>query len=96
MEIGELTSGAMYMRDPVVPVRLYSCSPLAMLPLPFRLGNRPADNAASACQVQLHNGMHAMHGRGNNGSDAPSSTDMFGLIANFKMMAYFINEPSEL
>jgi len=46
--------------------------------------------------ASLHNGMHAMHDRGNNGSDAPSSTDMFGLIANFKMMAYFINEPSEL
>ncbi len=92
MEIdGEITSGAMYMREPVVPVRLYSCSPLAMLPLPFRLGNKPADNASSACQIQLHNGMHGVHSRDYNGSDVPadvpSSTDMFGLIMLFKMMA---------
>ncbi len=73
---GEITSGAMYMREPVVPVRLYSCSPLAMLPLPFRLGNRPADNAASACQILLYNGVHGTHSRDNNSSDVPSSTDM--------------------
>lgn len=72
-EIGEVTSGAMYMRDPVVPVRLYSCSPLAMLPLPFRLGNRPAGNAASACEILLRNGMHGAHSRDNDGSDVPSS-----------------------
>ena len=72
-EIGEVTSGAMYMRDPVVPVRLYSCSPLAMLPLPFRLGNRPAGNAASACEILLRNGMRGTHSRDNDGSDVPSS-----------------------
>lgn len=88
MEVGEVTSGAMYMREPVVPVRLYSCSPLAMLPLSFRLGNRPAGDAASACQILLHNGMHGGYSRDNNGSDVPSSTEMFGvLMLSNKMMA---------
>lgn len=85
MEIdGEITSGAIYMREPVVPVRLYSCSPLAMLPLPFRLGNSPADSASSACQIHLQNGMHGTHSRDNSGSDEPSITDMFGIICCLK------------
>ena len=87
---GNITSGAMYMREPVVPVRLYSCSPLAMLPLPFRLGNSPADSASSACQIQLQNGLHGVHGRDYNGrdvpADVPSSIDMFGLIMLCEMM----------